>query len=140
MLRVSFLSRFWESTRTLENFQSVSRFVLSDWSKCDVLQHLVTEGKAASWVLRTCKWLGLNDRCPSDLGEFMGKDHTPLSLGLTRRTHFFSNSSILGEVLDTSPCSHVQESNFTEENTCSKLTAFLIGNFAHDSSEIGDRI
>lgn len=89
MLRVSFLSRFWESTGTLENVQSVSRFVLSGWSKCDVLQHLVTEGKAASWVLRTCKCLGLNDRCPSDLGEFMGKDHTPLSLGLTRRTHFF---------------------------------------------------
>lgn len=51
----------------------------------------------------------------------MGKDQTPLALGLTRQIHFFFHFFHPGEVLTISPCSR------PEENTFNKFKALLTG-------------
>jgi len=100
------------------------------------------KGKAALWAMKACWWQGSGSERSLRSGGIYERKSTLhwLWASPNKLVFFFPTLPSLGDLLETNPCSHLQEPNFTEENTFSKLKAFFIGYFPHNSSEIGDRI
>lgn len=121
---LSLLGIFLDFGRGEEHWKNLSQclisFQLSDWSKCDVLRHLVRKkGKAALWDLKARRGQGPgSERSLRSGGSCEGK--STLYWGSPDKS-FFQFFHPWEDLLETSPCLHLQESNFIEENTFSKL-------------------